>query len=202
MYYSISPDTLKKHLNRFNIALTHKEASERREARGNGNHAQSRVSFSKQLVRHAISSGLSNNYELLFRDLITSYIPDFFDIYKYEIIIGVHSFSIIPPQEIDIPILIIDKCRKNTFKYAIELNGRIWHENKKHHKRDLKKNAIIQETEWKLITIKFQRMTSSSNKLKQAFINLTRNICNILADDVQSINKVEWKRKEIEITTI
>ena len=199
LYYNTTPNNLRGYFNKFDIALTRKESCERREANGDGNHAQCRASFQKQLIRKSLVAGLSNNYELLFRDLLSSCISDFIDVFKYEVIIGVQTSSIIPPHEIDIPVLIINKENKNRYKYAIELDGKEWHTaSKRNIRRDAQKSIEIEDTEWKLITIVFDRMTPNQDRIQKAFFELTRDVCSLLLSDLKEL-KASWKKKIIEV---
>lgn len=201
LYYNVTPGGLRKNLNKYNIGLSRKEARERTESKGNGNHARSRTSFNKRVIKHALVSGLSNEYELLFRDLITSYLPDFININQFDYVVGVQTVTIVPPQEIDIPIVFINKTSGKIYKYAIELNGKIWHEdNKPHHERDQKKINMIEETDWKLITINFIKMTATDSRVNQAFIDLSKQICELLKNDIKDNNT--WKYQEINISQL
>ncbi len=195
-YYDTTPGNLRRYLDKYNISLSRKESRDRTESKGNGNHVKARLTFQKNTLRHALVYGLSNEYELLFRDLITSYFPDYLDILdEYEIIVGVQTLSIIPPQEIDIPIIIISKDSGHIYKYAIELNGDVWHErNQKHHMRDVKKNSVIETTAWKLITIVFSKMVTSPTKVRNVFVDLTKKVCEIIAEDIQVYDN-SWKKR-------
>lgn len=187
------------YLIKFDIALSRKEACERRETNGDGNHEQCRASFQRQIIRQSLISGLSNNYELLFRDLLSSCISDFINVFKYEVIIGVQTSSIIPPHEIDIPVVIINKETKNRYKYAIELDGKEWHTaSKRNIRRDAQKAIEIDETDWKLLTIVLDRMTSNQKKIQKAFFELTRNVCFLIVENMKEYN-TSWKKKTIEI---
>lgn len=200
-YYQFSLSSFRNYLVKYNIGLSPKEARARIEKNGRGNHGRARITLNKKVIKRALTSGVSNNYELLFRDLITSYVPSYFDIYLYEVIIGIQTNSISPPQEIDIPIIIISKQTDEIFKYAIELSGRVWHA--KYQKRirsDVKKNSSIEGTDWKMITINFGKMTSTPSKVKNVFVAITRDICEILLGDIHNPG-CAWKTKTIEVET-
>ncbi len=200
-YYQISLSAFRKYLVDYGIVLSPKEARARIEQNGRGNHGRARITLNKNVVKRALTSGISNNYELLFRDLITSYVPSYFDIIMYEVIIGVQTISIMPPQEIDIPIIIINKHTDEIYKYAIELSGKIWHEKDKDHIRsDSIKDSVIGNIDWKMITINFGKMTSTPSIIKEVFVSITRNICAILLEDIQN-HDCTWKIKKIEVGT-
>ena len=200
-YYKISSVAFYNYLVDYGIALSRKEARARIEKKGRGNHGRARITLNKKVVKRALTSGISNNYELLFRDLITSYVPDYFDIAIYEVIIGIQTNSIMPPQEIDIPIIIINKHYDEIYKYAIELSGKVWHAKyEKHIRSDSIKKCTIENIDWKMITINFGKMTSTPSKVKDVFVGVTRNICEILLKDIHNPN-CTWKTKIIEIET-
>lgn len=62
------------------------------------------------------------------RSIMDYVLPDYLDIERYEIIVGVNTRNIISPMEVDIPVVIIDKQTTKVFKIAIEYNGDSFHE--------------------------------------------------------------------------
>ena len=197
LYYNTTAGNLRKYLKKYNIGLSRKESRERIEASNRGNHVKARVAFNKKKIRQSLEFGLSNEYELLFRDLFSQYILDYLNENDYESIIGIQTFSIVPPLEIDIPIIIFHKETKVCYKYAVELNGEIWHNSNKAKKRDTNKKGMIEKTDWKLITINFDKSVSSPNLVKKAFIRLTHEICAIIQNDVRNNGCDNWKTIEI-----
>ncbi len=183
-YYYTSRDTIMCHLRKYNILRTRKEARELIEKKGRANHAKSRTSYQREVVRKALKQGISNDYELLFRDLMTSVSCKFFNENDYECIIGVHTTSIIPPKEIDVPVMVINKGSNEIYKYAIELSGNLWH---KKERDDLKREQI-KETNWKYIDIRFNKKVTSKNQVRIAFEQLVKEICEIIRKDIENID--------------
>lgn len=89
--------------------------------------------------RKTILNKYANNIspEDLFREKINIKLNE--QIEDSEIIVGISTYSIIPPKQIDIPIIIIKN--NNTYKFAVEYNGTYWHkdEDRESTKKELTK---------------------------------------------------------------
>jgi len=197
LYYNTTAGNLRKYLNKYNIGLSRKESRKRIESMNRGNHVRARVAFNKNKIKHSLVYGLSNEYELLFRDLFNQYILDYLSENDFESIIGVHTLSIVPPLEIDIPIIIFNKKTKAYYKYAVELNGDIWHNRDNVQRRDANKKVMIETTDWKLITIVFDGSVSSPNLVKKVFISLSHKIGACIRNDIMNNGLDNWKSIEI-----
>jgi hypothetical protein len=68
-----------------------------------------------------------SNLENLIRNKFSSCLVEYINTNNYEVVVGINNRNIIPPKEVDIPVIIIDVIRGLFFKFAIELNGEIYH---------------------------------------------------------------------------
>lgn len=70
---------------------------------------------------------------------------------KYEIVVGISTNTIVPPREIDIPIIIINKNSQEIYKFAVEVNGSYWH--KDTVDKDKEKCEKAEKNLWKYIGV-------------------------------------------------
>lgn len=188
--------TVLKLLKKFNMSLTSKEARKRIEEQGRGNHRQSAITGKKSIISRSIKNGVTdNNAENICRTLIETRLYSYLDITNYEFIVGLSSYSIIPPQEIDIPIIIYEKTTKKYYRYAIELDGAFWHE--KSQESDVKKNGQIASSSWKLIRIWFTSFERSNENVEILFRRMTDKICSIILSDIKGAFE-EWSVKILD----
>lgn len=188
--------TVGKLLRTFNMGLSRKEARERIEKHGRGNHMQSAVAGKQTMLKRSIKNGVTgNNSENICRASLETRLYSYLNVYEYEFIVGLSSNAIIPPKEIDIPIIIYKKASNRYYRYAIELDGAIWH--KKNTKSDEEKNENIKNTDWKLIRIWFKAAEKSKKEIESAFRRMSDDVCTIIMADINN-EAGDWKIKYLE----
>lgn len=87
-----------------------------------------------------------SNIENVIRLELDNILPNYIDMKKYEIIVGLNSKNIISPKEVDIPIIIISD--NAIYKIAIEVNG-----NHVHKSDDYEKIAVLNAKGWKYYSV-------------------------------------------------
>lgn len=91
-----------------------------------------------------------SNIENLIRNKLSSSLVEYISSNKYEVIVGINNRDIIPPKEVDIPLVIIDQEKGAFCKFAIEVNAEIFHADKE--REDLKLQELLYK-DWFLFTI-------------------------------------------------
>lgn len=72
---------------------------------------------------------------------------------KYEIIVGLNTTTIIPPLEIDIPVILIEKSTEKIIKIAIEVDGEKYHQSSRMQSRDANKDYVVKEHGWHMVRV-------------------------------------------------
>jgi len=188
--------TVGKVIRLFNMNISRKEARRRIEKNGRGNHSQSAVEGKKVMLKQAIKNGITgSNSENICRALIETYLYTYFKPEEYEFLVGISSYTIVYPREIDIPVLIYERKTDKYYRYAIELDGSIWHKNSE--ESDKEKEEMIKNTNWKLIRIWFKAAERSKIKMEKGFRKMADEVCMIISSDIKGISE-DWKIKYIE----
>lgn len=99
----------------------------------------------KNFIENGLTGSISENDV---RIVLNYVIYDFFDINRFDIIIGINTKYIISPKEIDIPIIIYDNYKNITYRFAIEYNGEWCHKEK-----DLRKIKMLEKRGWHYLDI-------------------------------------------------
>jgi hypothetical protein len=87
--------------------------------------------------------------EDFFRSAISIIIPQYFDNYRYDIVVGLNNTGNLGSKEIDIPIFIWDNEIKQIWKFAVEYNPDYFHT----EESDNLKRQIAEEKGWVYIPI-------------------------------------------------
>ena len=98
-------------------------------------------------------------------------------------------------KEIDIPIIIYEKETNTYYRYAIELDGDIWHKKIKGY--DIEKNNVIMKTDWKLIRIWFESKEKTKEKIEAGFRKIADDVCEIISSDMKG-ELEEWSVRIID----
>jgi len=182
--------TINKLLSRFDMSISKKEARRRIEEHGRGNHMQSAVNTKKVILNHSIKKGMvGSNAENILRSMIETRLYSYLDVTKYEFIVGLSSNAIIPPREVDIPVLIYKKDAGEYYKYAIELDGNAWHKNDNENGEN--KEPLIKNTEWKLIRIWFKSAGKAKDKIEMGFRKMADDVCIVIRNNLEG-EKNKW----------
>jgi len=106
-------------------------------------------------------SPTASSNEEYFRQQLSNFIYENFDITKYEIIIGVTNTKILAPLEIDIPVVIFNLENRKIHRFAIEYNGVYYHSKK----RDLQKESKATQKGWHYLEVNDLPRYSNSREL-------------------------------------
>ena len=190
-------DLLKKcHLSESRIEARRKIIRNKR-----GNYTQATISRTKKSSIESIEQGVTgSNMEVVLRRLIDSLLGTYLDINEYICLVCLSTTSIIPPMEIDIPIIIMNKSNNYCYKYAVELDGEIWHtSDDSEENSDIKKENQIKEIDWKLIRIRLSSESSSkSSKIISIIESAANELCQIIQNDISNENE-KWITKSLYI---
>jgi len=106
-------------------------------------------------INSTLKDGLTGSgLENLYRTVLEKELSSHYGNQAYEIIVGINTNSIIPPREIDIPIILINKSTGMLFKFALEFNGQYWHKDKM-VKKDEEKEKDLNKKDWNYLQIEF-----------------------------------------------
>ena len=109
------------------------------------------------------------------RNKFATYLSKYIGTSKYEVIIGINNRTIIQPKEIDVPIIIINLLNQRIERYAIEVNGDIYHKDK--DKEQIKIDLLKNKT-WIYYAIWF----ANGVKRQKAYGTIDRQINDICID--------------------
>ncbi len=195
LIFSKNRFTIGKLLRSFGMNITRKEARRRIEKNGRGNHTKTAVEGKKVMIARAIRNGVTgNNSENICRALIETHLYSYLNIEQFEFIVGLSSNAIISPKEVDIPIIIFNKSKQKYYRYAVELDGTVWHE--KDSSGDEEKDELIKKSNWKLIRIIFHSAEKSKTKIEDGFRKMADDVCDVIVSDITNISS-DWKIKVI-----
>jgi len=157
---------------------------------------QSAVNTKKVILNHSIKNGVvGSNAENILRSMIETRLYYYLDVAKYEFIVGLSSNAIIPPREVDIPVLIYKKDTREYYKYAVELDGNAWHKNDNENGDN--KEPLIEKTEWKMIRIWFKSAEKAKEKIEMGFRKMTDDICTAIKKNLED-EKNKWETITID----
>lgn len=105
----------------------------------------------KTRVKSFLQSGMfGSNNENAARTVLEHILPDYIDVSCFDIIVGLNTRNIIPPDEIDIPIIIVNRNNNKVYKFAVEYNGITFHGDSE---RENKKKNILAQQNWNYIPL-------------------------------------------------
>jgi hypothetical protein len=136
-----------------------------------------RKTMSKYVIEKA---SYGSNIENAVRNEFVSYIAGIIGTERYEVIVGINNRIIIPPREIDIPVIVIDSQEDKIYKFAIEMNGDFAHID---NKKDLDKMDTLTMKGWKCYSIWQLNSTSKQKKygtIKQQVFDICNDIKSVI----------------------
>lgn len=110
---------------------------------------------------------------------------------KYEIIVGLNTRTIISPNEIDIPIIFINKKTGAIIKIAVEVDGEKFHSSPERVEIDKKKDSIISEHGWKIVRMPISYNMDVDGNIDEELGIVINEILKYLADDLQEVKSEE-----------
>ena len=185
LFYDVTYNSIVKLLKALGMQLTRKEARKRIEEKGRGNHQLQHVVARQQMTKRAVENGINgNNLENICRSMIDSMLPEYLDIERYLYIVGISTYSILLTKEIDIPIIVENRDCNQRFRFAVEIDGDVWHEKPRNFKRDQEKDEALRCSDWKLIRVVFKSRIKSKEKRVEEFKKLVSRICTVISRSV------------------
>ncbi len=180
--FGYSSTEIKNRLREMGLSIDIKTAQENAVKHNRRNYKNTllagRKSVNKYLSKNAsFGSILENSIRNKFAVSIAGYI----NTSKYEVVIGINNKSIIAPKEVDIPIIIIDSLKKKVYKFAVEINGDIFHKDDDREKIKIKllnnKNWIYYSI-WQSHSTKEQKVKYGTieEQINQICININRTL--------------------------
>lgn len=170
-------------LNKLNINLSLKETQARVVQKGRRDYSKAFRTRRKTHIKTVLKSGLTgSNEENACRIMIADELIAIVGSERYEIVVGVSDRSIIAPNEIDIPIVVLDKFSDSIRKFAIEYNGDFWH--KKRRAEDKEKAIRLSELGWEYLAFEFHSNSGNETNTNR-FIESVKKFCELLAERIQ-----------------
>ena len=121
-----------------------------------------------------------SNSENLARMQFECNLYNYIDKNKYYYTVCINSNNIIPPKQVDIPILVFDKSSNKIYKFAVEYNGDAYHEKE----RDENKETELHEIGWIYMVL----WEFGNTKTQKEFGNIDcqiENVCQQIKEYVQ-----------------
>lgn len=183
--YGVTYYTIIRLLRVLGMELSRKEARKRIEEKGRGNHQLQHVVARQQMTKKAIENGINgNNLENICRSMIDSTLSQYLDTKRYLYLVGISTYSILLTKEIDIPIMVESRDCNERYKFAVEIDGDVWHEKPRNLKRDQEKDEVLLGSDWKLIRVIFKSKIRSREKRVEEFKKLVSNICGVISESI------------------
>lgn len=146
----VSVRAIEKMLNTLNIELSKSETQKR--ASRNRDYRQIYANMRQTMANSLEYDGMfGSRIENTIRTKISSELEAGLD-ENFAIIVGLNTLSIIPPYEVDIPVLILNKKSGRVYQIAIEIDGESYHGNE-NDSNDKKKNSLLIDSGWNILRI-------------------------------------------------
>lgn len=187
--FNIHGRLMQKHLVKINLNMDIQTANEKAVMNGRRNFKKSSNNARKTTINNIIKNGLfGTQEENIARSSLETLLIDYFDSVQYEIIVGINSHYIIPPKEVDIPLILINKTTQQIFKIAIEFNGDGYHKND-----DGVKKELLIKNGWKYYSIWYRDNTSHFQK--EVYGSITEQLKRCCSDiknliDISNTNQI------------
>ncbi|EQC1535653.1 hypothetical protein ACY1J9_001484, partial [Clostridium botulinum] len=166
-----SDRTIQKWLKILNWHFDIYEAQSKTVKRGLRDYNKITISRKKTQFKNAIFGSKSEEY---IRQKINILLAEEFN--NYEVIVGENNTSILDNgNEIDIPIIMINKNNNQLYKIAIECNGDIWHNKMK--EKDIYKKNLIYNKGYTLFYIYVAGNTKIQREKYKSIDNQINDIC-------------------------
>jgi hypothetical protein len=180
--FNLSYSTIAFRVKKLGFNLTHAEGILKKSKNKRHNYEKTerarKVTIIKSQKEHSSTGSKNENYA---RFLLANFMYDYLDSKVFDIIVGVNNTGILFSNEVDIPLIVHNRLNNKIFKFAIEYNGEIYHEN------DNEKILKSKERGWiylPIIELKNQRASNSPKIIE----NLVRNTCEIIKKHVENHN--------------
>lgn len=147
--FKISTAGIGRILKSAGLLLNAKSAQKEATRQGRRNYKNTFETGKVTLRKNVLING-GSNIEVFIRENFAMFLSSYLDKDTYEVIIGISNRNIISPLEVDIPIIVINIKNSKFFKFAIEVNGDIFHSDES---RELIKNDELTNSGWILFTI-------------------------------------------------
>lgn len=143
----------------------------------------------KTVLRTIQTDGVFGSHtENLSRTILETVLSQTLNAKNYEIIVGLNTRSIVPPQEVDIPIIIINKKTKEIWKIAVEIEGAFWHQKEVQHLLDEEKAPQLNSQGWTLFKMRFYSNDTYNSK---SFNELIYERARLLVNEIENLVKTK-----------
>lgn len=182
--FKISKNSMYRELVKMGINMTLEEASQRASKQGSRNYTKIYNNAKKRMMYSVLEGGLTGSEsENHLRTILNVELINRLDRQRNVVIVGLNNSGIIPPREVDIPIIIIDNDSDKIKKIAVEFNGAHWHN--QNDVKDEKKAKDLEKIDWKYFGF-FYSGKSNENENSQFYREqvdlLCDNICKYVFD--------------------
>ena len=169
--FDLTYTTVHYRLKKLGFNLNHAEGIVKKRKNNRHNYEKTerakKITTIKNQVTNSSTGSKNENYA---RFLLANFLYDYFDSKVFDIVVGVNNTGILLSREVDIPLMIHNRDKNILYKFAVEYNGEIFHEN------DKEKIEITRERGWIYIPILEQVNNRASNNPK-IIEKLVRDIC-------------------------
>lgn len=149
--FAIHPTQIHRRLLKLGLNIDFNTAQKNASSEGRRNYSSiihtGRKTINDLQLKNGQFGGITEN---LIRNRLSSCLVEYISLNQYEVIVGINNHNIIPPKEVDIPLVIINPIKGTYFKFAIEVNGEVFHADKE--KDNLKLQELLYK-DWVLFTI-------------------------------------------------
>lgn len=142
--FDVHTGAMHERLSKLGLSMTLQEGVENKTKRKTQDYNSTMRSGKRTRMRQLqedATSGSKN--ESLFRDELSLKIYDYFYEDFYEVVVGTNTVGIIHGKEIDIPVIIFNSQTNTWTKFAIEYNGKTYHQTE-----DTTKMKLLKEKDW------------------------------------------------------
>ena len=112
---------------------------------------------------------------------------------EYEIIVGLNTTTIVPPLEIDIPVILIEKKTGKINKIAIEVDGEKYHQTQRMQTRDANKDSVVKEHGWHMVRVFIPLGMDTYSEDGEDLNELLEDIAKSIQEYVNDIKEVHLK---------
>lgn len=138
------------------------------------------------LVRNGVFGSKAEN---MVRTILATKLENLLAV-EYEIIVGLNTTTIIPPLEIDIPVILIEKKTGKINKIAIEVDGEKYHQTTRMQLRDANKDNVVKEHDWHMVRVfiplGMETYSEDGGELNEALEDIAKSIQEYLNDSKES----------------
>ncbi|WP_456289291.1 hypothetical protein M1D70_04970 [Paenibacillus sp. AK002] len=181
--FNLPYPTVQLRLRNLGFNLTLDEAMKKKKEKSRQNYERTfragKITRLKDRMNNLSDGSKNENYA---RELIDKLVYEYFDSNIYDIVVGVNNVGLLSSKEIDIPVIIHNRLLDRFFKFAVEYNGEIYHDD------DSDKISIAQNRGWLYLAIKEGLNGRESNNPK-IIETKVRQLCVEMRDIIKNLER-------------